>query len=381
MKKIFALVLCLIMVLPLVSCGKAEYKLGMGVVVSTDSSSSASVDANGKDVNANAQVDATVATVITDENGVIVACRIDVAQNKMSVTNEGIVEPVVDEDGDPIVDEEGNTSVNYAKEFKTKMEKANAYGMASAKIDNDLNGVTNEWYEQVHAFEAYVVGMTADQVANIRTQYVNGHWIATDKALLNAGCSMQITDFIEAVVKACDDVQGVTFKAKANKKMTLGVAATSFVDAATVSATTKNAEVHMYTDFACAVVVKGKIVATLNDAIQPKIFFDDEGQLVKTEYKGTKRELRDNYNMAKYGKNMDWNGDGKVLEWYLQSQAFSKYVIGMTAEQVVAMETKTLESGYVISADNNLLSAGCTIQIKDICAVVAKAANNATSIK
>ena len=37
------------------------------------------------------------------------------------------------------------------------------------KIDNDGNGVTKEWYDQVKAFEAYVVGMTADEVE----EYIN----------------------------------------------------------------------------------------------------------------------------------------------------------------------------------------------------------------
>jgi hypothetical protein len=42
------------------------------------------------------------------------------------------------------------------------------------------------------------------------------------------------------------------------------------------------------------------------------------------------------------------------------------------------MATKTVESsGYVISADDALLTAGCTIQITEIKAVVAQSATNA----
>ena len=65
------------MMVGLVACGasEAEYKLGMGVSVSTDSSST------GK-----AQIDATAATVVLDSAGKIVLCRIDCAQNKMDVT-------------------------------------------------------------------------------------------------------------------------------------------------------------------------------------------------------------------------------------------------------------------------------------------------------
>lgn len=339
MKKIFALVLVLVMALSLVSCGKEEYTLGMGVVVSTASS-------NGT----NAQVDATVAAVVTDANGVIVACRIDVAQNKVDLTKS--LEEI------------------QATTFKTKMEKGDEYGMAGI-IDNDHDGVMLEWYEQVHAFENYVVGMTADEVAAMRTQLVGGHYITTDADLLNAGCSMQITDFIQAVVKACDDRNAVSFKANP-KKMTLGVAANTVANES--DATT----VKMYSDFACTVVVKGKIVAALNDAIQPSITVAD-GAVTGASYNGTKRELRLAYNMTpavNYG--MDWNNDGKVLEWYEQSAIFSAYVVGMTADEVDNMATKEVEGhGYLISADDALLSAGCTIQITAICDVVAEAVRNA----
>jgi beta-glucosidase len=48
------------------------------------------------------------------------------------------------------------------------------------------------------------------------------------------------------------------------------------------------------------------------------------------------------------------------------------HVVGMTKAQVEAMPTKVVEgAGYVISADDALLSAGCTIQITSIKTVVA----------
>ena len=343
MKKIFALVLVLVMALSLVSCGKEEYTLGMGVVVSTESSKTGT-----------AQIDATVAAVVTDANGVIVACRIDVAQNKMNVA-----------DG----------AVELEKTFETKMELGDRYGMAG-KVDNDNDGVKLEWDAQVKAFEQHVVGMTVDQVAAMRTQLAGGHYITTDADLLNAGCSMQITDFIQAVVKACDDRNAVSFKANP-KKMTLGVAANTTVDGATKAATAEaDGSVNMYTDFACAVVVKGKVVATLNDAIQPKIAINANGEIVSATFAGTKRELRYAYNMEKFGSDND--GDERVLEWYKQSATFSSYVMSnkMTADQIDNMET-TLVNNHYISTDADLISAGCTMQITGICDVVAKAARNA----
>ena len=60
-KKILAVVLSLCMLTALVACGgakEADYKLGMGVVVNMDSSA-----------DEKAQVDATVAAVVTDKDG------------------------------------------------------------------------------------------------------------------------------------------------------------------------------------------------------------------------------------------------------------------------------------------------------------------------
>ena len=353
MKKFLAILLCVCMVVAIVACNKtetpddtdtntpateAEYKLGMGVVVSMDSSKTG-----------NAQVDATVATVVVDAAGKIVACRIDVAQNKMNVA-----------DG----------AVDTAKTFETKMELGDRYGMAG-KVDNDGNGVKLEWYEQTKAFEAYVVGKTAAQIAAMELQEAGGHMIAVDQALLDAGCSMQITDFIAAVVKACNDEQGVSFKT--SKTFTLGVAAKTTAADSKAAVEGTDGTVKMYSDFAAAVVADGKIIATLNDAIQPNITINTAGEIVSTAFKATKRELKEGYGMA--GK-VDNNNDGVKLEWYVQSEAFSKHVVGMTAAEVAGMKTQFV-NGHDISADDALLSAGCTIQITGICAVVAQAVTNA----
>ena len=342
MKKILAIALCLIMVLSVVACGtkEADYKLGLGVVVSTASSKEG-----------NAQVDATIATVVTDAEGKIVLCRIDVAQNKMAIA-----------DG----------AVDTAKTFETKMELGSRYGM-EGKVDNDGNGVMLEWDAQAKAFESFVVGKTGAEVAALQTQEAGGHQIAVDQALLEAGCSMQITDFMAAVAKACADEQGMAFKAVPGS-FTLGVAAKTA--AADSKAATAEADglVAMYSDIACAVVADGKVIATLNDAIQPKIDITVAGVPTAQEFKGTKRELKEGYNMAAYGQpNIE---GGTVKEWYIQSAAFSNYVLGKTAAEIAGMQTKEVNA-HQISVEQALLDAGCTMQITGICAVVAQAANNA----
>ena len=330
MKKIVAFLLLACMMLSLAACGSSgtEYKLGMGVSLSTDSS---------KDNQA--QVDATVATVVTDKDGKIVLCRLDVAQSKMDVTGG---------------------AVEADKTFKTKMELGDDYGMVA------YGNAIAEWYDQAKAFESYVVGKTAAEVEGIET-VVNdtGHNVATDEALL-AGCTMDITAFKAAVVKACNDEKGASFKA--GKDFTLGVAAiTEAADSTPVGE--KDAQVKMYTNYGAAVVDKdGKILAALTDATQPVITADKDGTITDATFKGTKRELGADYGMVAYGN--------AIAEWDAQAKAFADYTVGKTASEVAGLETVVNDSGHNVTTDETLL-ASCTMDISGMMAVIALAATYA----
>ena len=331
MKKIVAFLLLACMMLSLAACGAsatAEYKLGMGVSLSTDSS---------KDNQA--QVDATVATVVTDKDGKIVLCRLDVAQSKMDVTGG---------------------AVEADKTFKTKMELGDDYGMVA------YGNAIAEWYDQAKAFESYVVGKTAAEVEGIET-VVNdsGHNVATDAALL-AGCTMDITAFKAAVVKACNDEKGTTFT---GKDFTLGVAAITAADESTAATDSDDAVVKMYTEYAAVVVDKdGKILAALTDATQPKITADKNGQITGADFKGTKRELGADYGMVAYGN--------AIAEWDAQAKAFADYTVGKTASEVAGLETVVNDSGHNVTTDETLL-ASCTMDISGMMAVIALAATYA----
>ena len=330
MKKFVAFLLLACMMLSLAACGSSgtEYKLGMGVSLSTDSSKEN-----------NAQVDATVAAVVTDKDGKIVACRLDVAQSKMDVTGG---------------------AVDAAKTFKTKMELGDDYGMVA------YGNAIAEWYDQAKAFESYVVGKTAAEVEGLET-VVNdsGHNVSTDEALL-AGCTMDITAFKAAVVKACNDEKGTTFT---GKDFTLGVAAITAADESTAATDSEDAQVKMYTEYAAAVVGKdGKILAALTDATQPKITADKNGQITGAEFKGTKRELGADYGMVAYGS--------AIAEWDAQAKAFADYTVGKTAAEVAGIETTVNDSGHNVTTDETLL-ASCTMDVSGMIAVIALAANYA----
>ncbi len=338
-----AAVVVLIVVLILALGGGAkEYTLGMGVVVGLDSSKTG-----------NAQVDATVATVVLDKDGKIVACRIDAVQNKIALG------------------EDGSFTI---KNLLTKMELGDDYNMAKYGHSLVGNETVKEWYEQAKAFETWCVGKTVSDIENMATQTMdNGYVISNDQALLGAGCTISIVDFRDAVVKACKDEQGVKFEAKGD--ITLGVAAISADSGSKAATAEADGAVQVYSDFAATVVQDGKVLATLNDAIQPKIAFNFAGEITGKTFVATKRELKEDYNMAKYGHSLV--GNETVVEWYLQSAAFSAHVADKTVDEIKNLPTQTMDNGYVISNDQSLLGTGCTMQISGIIDVVVKAAGNA----
>ncbi len=308
---------------------EAEYKLGLGISLNMDSSATN-----------NAQVDACAAAVILDAEGKIVAARIDVAQNKMDVT-----------DG----------AVDTEAAFLTKYEKGDDYNMVK------FSDATHEWYEQAAAFEEYVIGKTADEVAGMET-VVNeeGHAVTTDETLY-ASCSISISEFQEAIVKACNDEQGMSFTAAEGFK--LGLAINSKADESVAATAEEDGVVKMYSEFGAVVVDgEGKILAALTDATQPQIKINAAGEIVETVFKGTKRELKEDYNMVAYSN--------ATLEWYQQAQNFAEYAVGKTADELRAAETVVNEEGHQVFADETLY-ASVSISVDGMIGVVAKAADNA----
>ena len=364
MKKFFAMLLLVCMILSLAACGQqaapapaaeqpaaeepaaeaeapaetaeepaaeepaaaAEYKLGMGVVVKTDSSKAG-----------NAQVDATVAAVVTDAEGKIVAVKLDVAQNKMNITDGEVETDLV---------------------FQTKLEKGDAYGMSAIGA--------KEWYVQAAAFEEYALGKTAEEIAATETKEDGEHVVFVDEALY-ASCSISIEDFIKAVVKACNDEQGQSFTAEEFK---LGLAAITEVDPSTKAATAEEDGLSaMYTNFAAAVVDnEGKILASIIDEIQPKISFDAAGEITGATFNGTKRELKEDYKMKAIMNT--------TYEWYEQAQHFVDYAAGKTADELKATETVVNDEGHNVFADETLY-ASVSISIDGMIKVLVKAVGNA----
>ena len=140
-----------------------EFKLGLGVVTSCDV----------KETSIEMYTD--YAAVVT-AGDVVLAARLDAIQPKIGLEADGTTTGIED--------------------HRSKYTKKEDYGMTVA------SPIAAEWYTQADAFCAYLVGKTVADVEAIElTTNDHGYTVAAD-ADLYAGCTMQVSSYIEATVKA-----------------------------------------------------------------------------------------------------------------------------------------------------------------------------------
>lgn len=310
MKKILSLALVLVLALSVfVGCGGGEkdYTLAIGVQVTNDLSSAKSSQ--------------TVAVVVADKDGKIVACRIDAIDFEAKEKNGEAVTTA------PVSKAELGDSYNMV-----------TYGKAIA-----------EWYKQAEAFENYAKGKT---LAEVKATAVNGEGKPTG-ADLTAGCTISVSDFILAIEKAFASTKKVDFKAAGEIK--LGVS----VSAAAIKYSKDTAKYDYECDFSGVATVDGKVVSAIIDAtaVTATTTKNENGKIsaTKMDYKGTKLEQGDAYNMVTYGK--------AQAEWYVQAQTYANTAVGKTASELASLAVKDV--------------AGCTIAVEGYKVALEKAAKAA----
>ncbi len=303
-------------------------KTGLAVT----SSIAKSTDAGEKD--GVAQVDSVVVAVTVDKDGKIVKCAIDAAQTKINFSKEGKI----------LTDKK--TTV------KSKQELGTEYGMQKA------SKIGKEWNEQANAFADYVVGKTIDEVKGIA---VNEEGVTTDKEL-STSVTVHISDFVSTLEKAVKNAKDLG--AKASDKLGLGVS-TSISNSADVGE--KDGVAQAYTNYTATTFdAAGKVTSSVIDASQSNVNFNKEGKIT-SDLKAplqTKVELGEAYGMKKASK------IGK--EWSEQSDAFSKYVVGKTVDEIKGIAVN--EEGVPTVAD---LTSSVTVHITDFTSVIEKASKTA----
>ena len=329
MKKYIALTLVLVLALfAFAGCGAKPVKTGLGVVSSIGSST----EPGEKD--GNAQVDSVVAAVLVGADGKILSCRIDTAQTKIAFNAQGAITTPLD-------------SV-----IKSKQEKGPEYNM------KPVSGIGKEWNEQADAFAAYVVGKTVDEVKTIALNEEG----APSGADIVSSVTIHVTDYIEAIAKAVANAKDLGAKAGD----TLGLGVTTSIAKSTDASADAEGLAQASSHYAATTFGKdGKITSCYIDASQTNVNISAEGKIttdLASTFK-TKNELGPEYNMKPV------SGIGK--EWNEQADAFGKYVVGKTVDDVKGM---ALNEGYPSGAD---IVSSVTIHVTDMIDVVAKAGANA----
>ena len=104
---------------------------------------------------------------------------------------------------------------------------------------------------------------------------------------------------------------------------------------------------------------QGKIAKCLIDCADSTVAYTADGEAVTSSF-ATKYEQGAGYGMKAYG--------GATLEWFEQADAFCGVVIGKTLAEVKRMAT---------NGSDELIRAGCTIDVADFIKAIEKAVNNA----
>ena len=290
MKKILSLILVLVLSLAcLVACGESEYTLSIAV------------DEGFKTVSKNKVTNIALA-LVTDADGKIVAARFDSVEASLKVT-----------DGE----------IATADRLTTKVEKGADYtGMAAGS-----------WADQAKAFEQFLIGKTAAEVAALDTsaESVKG------ETPLVAGCTMTSSTpvFQALVAKAFAYERKVTFTT--SETVTLGLA----IDAKLTCSVEAGAKVAA--DYAAVAIAGDKVVASMIDSAEASYAFeynaDEEKYNVTASYKGTKNEQGDAY---------DSYAPMASGRWYAQAQAFANTSVGKTAAELENLSTEKIEGSCSI---------------------------------
>lgn len=278
MKRILSLVLVVVLSLAcLVACGGGDSEYTLSIAVD-----------NGLGSISRGKVTSIAVAIVADEDGKIVAARFDSFEQALSA--DGSVARIT-----------------------TKVEKGAGYtGMSKGS-----------WEEQAKAFENFLVGKTAADVAALDTSADN----VSSEGLV-AGCTMKssVPVFQTLVAKAFAYEQKVSFAT--SEEITLGFGINAAFAGTKITA-----------DFGAVVFGGDKVVAAMIDSVDTASYA--YGDATTATYTGTKNELGEDY---------DKNNVMAAGDWYKQAQSFADRSLGMTLAELANLSTDKVEGGCTIYA-------------------------------
>ena len=304
--------------------------LGLGAVTSLEKSSELKEDKG------QAQEDTTIVAAAFDADGKIVDVKIDVAQNKGGLNDDGTFKFAVTD------------------ELKTKRDLGDEYGMRKS------SGIEKEWFEQADALEDAWTGKTVEEIVAMPKEenvYVD----------LSSSVTIKVNGYEAALQNAWDnkvDAAGAT-------KLGLGIES-HFGSRSAEAADDKGASVQFETYMAAVALDNdGKIVADSINVAQNSVAYNADGTLAEGfNAEGTnKKTLGEEYGMRKS------SGIGK--EWFEQIEALEQYLVGKTADEVNGIAVEQRDESHVAVPTDADLASSVTITIDGYQKVVTEAIENA----
>ena len=333
MKKLLVLVVVGLLALTgLTGCAAPKtYKFGTGSYTSV-SGRAATAEAAGR-----VQVTSVYAAVLLDDAGKIVYVDVDAAQNQGTFDAMG--------------------AVVAAEAAPTKTEKAGDYGMKGN------SAIGKEWFEQMAALEAYMVGKTIEEIKAIPVEEKDAsHTAVPTGEDLKTSVSISIEGYVaavEAAVKNAVEVKGVA---------KVGVGSVTSVSGRAATADAAGRIQTNVTFMGVAMDKDGKVLVSLLDVAQNQGTFDAMGAVVAANAAPTKKEKGADYGMK------GASAIGK--EWFEQAAGLEAYLVGKTAAEVEAIEIDG--EGVPVAED---LKTSISVGIDEYLAAFAKAVANAVEVK
>ena len=320
MKKLIALVLCLMMAAALIPANaEGALKTGLAAVVAMTPT-----DAGEKDGQVRNEV--TIAAVTVDADGKIADCKIDAYRTDIKFNTKGEL-------------------TNTDAEIITKNAMGEAYGMSAI-------APKGEWNVQAAGFAAYCVGKTLDEIKGIAL--TDGK--ATDEDIL-ATTTISIGDFVEVVALAVEKAE----ERGAQAGDTLYLTSTASMGSSKAATENKDGQTQLDVTYAAVTVNGDTVTSVVIDGVQPKATFSAEGKVTSdtTEKVQSKLEKGDAYGMQAASKL-------EKGEWYQQAEGFCAYATGKTVADLAGIALG--EDGKATDAD---ILATTTIAIGDFVALFA----------
>lgn len=195
MKKLLAMILCLVMVLALAACNNGNPNNGDNSNGTANGGTPAAPGSNGATtrIGLGMAVDSAVSPAEDDDDG---RAEAKVTTCALLLDQEGKILSVKFDCTEAIATYNKAGAITWPDTYKSKKELGYDYGLKK------YSSIGKEWFEQVNALEDYCTGKTVSDVSSMQLKEEDGKKGVPAAAELTSTCTISCDQFIEALKKA-----------------------------------------------------------------------------------------------------------------------------------------------------------------------------------